>query len=270
MIKLVGIDLDGTLFDSKKIISEENKIAIKKAKELGCKVVIATGRPLSGVKEVLNELDLIDDSNYVIVYNGGKILNTGTNELIFSSTIKGNEVKKVYKQALEFNSNIHAFRKNEEFVNYRSNIYSDVEININHLEDKIIDFNEIKDEDEFIKTMIVDDEKRLNEIEGLISTELTDNMTVVRSSKIFLEFLNPNVEKGLAILTLAKHLGIKPEETMAIGDAGNDLSMIKEAKIGVAMANASMICKSHANYVTNKDNNNSGVAEAINKFIINA
>lgn len=270
MIKLVGIDLDGTLFDSEKKISAENKKAIAEARKLGCKIVIATGRPLKGVLEVLEELNLNTDNDFVIVYNGGKILNSGTSELIFSSTINGKQVKNVYNEALRLNSYMHAFRKSEEFVNYKSNIYSDVEIRINHLSDKIIDFMEISDEEEFIKAMIVDDEKKLDEIEKLVSKDLRDTMTVVRSSKIFLEFLNPKVEKGLAILNLAKYLGIKPEETMAIGDAGNDLSMIKEAFIGVAMKNGSEICKTNANYITTADNNNSGVAEAINKFVINA
>ena len=269
MIKLLGIDLDGTLLDSAKNISTLNKEAIKAASNLGVKVVIATGRPLKGVLKILEELNLNNKSDFVIVYNGGKILNTGTNELIFSSTITGSQVKHVFSEALRLDSYIHAFRKNEEFVNYKANIYSDVEIDINGLSDLIIDFNEISDSDEFIKTMIVDDEIKINKIEKEIDKSLRESMTVVRSSNIFLEFLNPDVEKGLALLKLAAYLGIKPEETMAIGDAGNDLSMIKDAFIGVAMSNGSSICKENADYITKADNNNSGVAEAINKFIIN-
>lgn len=268
MIKLVAIDLDGTLLDVNKEITEANKLAIKEAEALGCKIVIATGRPFNGVKNIINELGLVNNTDFVIVYNGGKILNTGTNELVFSSCITGVEVKEVFDEALKHDSNIHAFRKNEEFVNQRPNIYSDVEIRINGLQDKIIDFSDIKESDEFIKTMIVDEQSKLDKIEKNLNPLLREKMTVVRSSKIFLEFLNPAVEKGLAILNLADYLGIKHSETMAIGDAGNDLSMIKSAAIGVAMSNASQICLDAANYITKNDNNNSGVAEAINKFVL--
>ena len=70
MIKLIAIDLDGTLFDSKKNISKENKEAIKLAKEKGIKIVIATGRPVNGVLPILEELGLNDNDDYVIIYNG--------------------------------------------------------------------------------------------------------------------------------------------------------------------------------------------------------
>ena len=84
MIKLVTIDLDGTLFDKNKNISLKNKEAIKKARQKGCKIVIATGRPIAGVKPVLEQLEMNTKDDYVIVYNGAKVYNVATNETIFS------------------------------------------------------------------------------------------------------------------------------------------------------------------------------------------
>ena len=92
--------------------------------------------------------------------------------------------------------------------------------------------------------------------------------SMVRSSKIFLEFLHRGIEKGSALKSLASYLNVKMDETMAIGDAGNDISMIKAAGIGVAMKNAFPEVLEIADYITENDNNNSGVAEALNKFII--
>ena len=89
MIKIVTIDLEGTLFDNVKNISQKNIDAIKKCKELGVKIVIATGRPISGVMPVLKRLNLTSNDDYCIIYNGSKVLNVGTREEIFSTTIDG-------------------------------------------------------------------------------------------------------------------------------------------------------------------------------------
>ena len=112
MIKIIAIDLDGTLFDNKKNISEENKIALKNAKDLGVKIVITTGRPFSGVKPVLDELELNSTLDYVIIYNGAKVFNIGTKEMIFSSSISGKTVKELYYESLRLNVHYHAFRLN--------------------------------------------------------------------------------------------------------------------------------------------------------------
>ncbi|MBR3617190.1 MAG: HAD hydrolase family protein, partial [Acholeplasmatales bacterium] len=82
MIKIVTIDLDGTLFDKDKNISYQNKLAIAKCHDLGVKIVIATGRPLNGVMPVLEELGLTTTSDYAIIYNGAKIMNVGSKEII--------------------------------------------------------------------------------------------------------------------------------------------------------------------------------------------
>jgi hydroxymethylpyrimidine pyrophosphatase-like HAD family hydrolase len=90
---------------------------------------------------------------------------------------------------------------------------------------------------------------------------------MVRSASIFLEFLNKKTDKGLALTELAKHLNISMDEVMGIGDAGNDLSMIERSGIGVCMINGFDYVKEKANYITQNDNNHSGVAEAIYKFV---
>ena len=268
MIKLVTIDLDGTLFNKKKNISIENKMAIKQAREKGCKIVIATGRPISGVLPVLDELEMNTDNDYVITYNGAKIFNAGTKEIIFSSTIDGKAVKALYNESLRLNVNFHAFRKNEELITPKHNEYTDVEAKINRLEDKLFDFNAINDEDEFLKAMIVDSDENLTRIIPLVNSTFTESYSMVRSSKIFLEFLNKNTHKGHALKALAKHLNIDMADTMAIGDAGNDLPMILAAGIGVAMENAFPEIKEQADALT-LDNEHSGVAHAINKYVLN-
>lgn len=268
MIKIVTIDLDGTLFDKDKNISFENKLAIAKCHDLGVKIVLATGRPISGVLPVLEELGLTSTSDYAIIYNGSKIINVGTGETISASTITGDVVKGLFQESKRLGVNIHAFRKNEELITPKHNPYTDVESKINHVKDVLFDFNNISDTDEFIKCMLVDSDENITRIMNEINEKYYTEYSMVRSSKIFLEFLKKGVEKGSALKSIASYLNVKLEDTMAIGDAGNDIGMIKVAGIGIAMKNAFPEVLEVADYVTENDNNHSGVAEALNKFVI--
>ena len=266
MIRLCTIDLDGTLFDKEKNISYENRKAIQEAKKNGCKIVIASGRPLEGVLPVLQTLNLTSDDDYVICYNGAKILNSKTEQVISSSYITGKDVKLLYQESLRLGTFIHAFQSDETLITTMHNPYTDVEVKINHIQDNIVDFTQIKDSDTFIKCMLVGDDETITSAIKRLNPELKDKYCVVRSSKIFLEFLNPETNKGMALEKLASYLGIGMAETMAIGDAGNDFEMIKRAEIGVAMANSFPEILKIADSIT-ASNDASGVAEALNSYV---
>lgn len=268
MVKIITIDLDGTLFDSMKKISDENKRAIKLAREQGIKIVIATGRPFNGVKPVLDELNINSEDDYVICYNGAKCFNVKTKELIASSTITGKEVKEIFRESKRLNTYFHAFRQNEELIAHQKNEYTDVETRINDITETIMDIDTIKDEDLFLKAMMVASDERLNSAMTIIDEYFYTKFSMVRSARIFLEFLNKKTDKGLALVELANYLGIDMKDTMAIGDAGNDLSMIEKAGIGVCMRNGFEYVKAKANYITDNDNNESGVAEAIRRYAL--
>ena len=269
MIKLVTIDLDGTLFHKhfEQTISNENKEAIRKAREKGCKIVIATGRPIAGVLPVLEELGINTSEDYVIVYNGAIIYNVGTKEIIFSSIINGKDVKSLFYESRRFNAYFHAFKENEELITDRHNPYTDVECKLNRIEDIIVDVDNIDDDEKFLKAMIVGDKATLDFAMNNIDIEFKEKYSMVRSDGIFLEFLNLNSHKGYALQVLAKYLNIDISETMAIGDAGNDLSMIERAGVGVAMANGYDYVKAAADFIT-LSNEEHGVAHAIEKYVL--
>lgn len=267
MVKIIAIDLDGTLFDKDKIISNENKKAITYAKEKGIYVVICTGRPYNGVIPVLEQLNLNTKDDYVICYNGAKVLNVGNNELIYTSTLSGSDVKSLHSEAVRLNSFFHAFKENEDLICTKQNPYTDVEKRINKIEATEIDFTTIDDNESFLKAMMICDKDTLDNATKHINPIYPNNYSMVRSANIFLEFLNKKTDKGLALVELSKHLNISMDEVMGIGDAGNDLSMIVKSGIGVCMANGYDYVKEQANYITKNDNNNSGVAEAIYKFV---
>ena len=267
MIKIIAIDLDGTLFDKNKNISDENKKAIDFARSKGVHVVICTGRPFNGVKPVLERLEMNTIDDYVICYNGAKVFNVKTNELIYSSTLLGKDVKELYVESQKLGTCYHAFKKNEDLICNCDNPYTDVEKRINKLDAEIVDFNSIDENEEYLKAMMVHEKKVLDDAMININPIYPEKYSMVRSANIFLEFLNKKTDKGLALIELAKHLNIDMSETMGIGDAGNDLSMIIRSGIGVCMINGFDYVKKHANYITENDNNNHGVAEAIYKFV---
>ena len=114
---------------------------------------------------------------------------------------------------------------------------------------------------------MVDSDENITRIIPLIDKSITDNYSMVRSSKIFLEFLNKNTHKGHALEALSKYLKIDIKDTMAIGDAGNDLPMILCAGLGVAMENSFPEIKKQADVVTSS-NLESGVAKAIRTYVL--
>ena len=214
----------------------------------------------------LKELGLTSKNDYVICYNGAKTFNVLTNEIVLSSTIDGKIVKELYQKSKELGVDFHAFRFNEELITPKANPYTDVEATINKIEYHLFDFNNIKDDDLFLKAMMVSCDENITRIIPINEKIYGNNYSIVRSSKIFLEFLNKNTDKGQALEGLAKYLNIDIKDTMAIGDAGNDIPMIKKAGIGVAMENSFIEVKECADYITTS-NLNDGVANAINKFV---
>lgn len=266
MIKLIAIDLDGTLLTSDKKISQKNLEAIKYAQEKGVKVVIATGRPLNGIKDIINKLTLLQQDDYTICFNGGIITNNKTEANIFQSSLSYEDLLIIYNEAKRLNTNIHAFKTDQSLITPKMSYGTEIEKNINNLDCEIIDFTSIDKTSRFIKVMLVGYEDEINRVVSLLNPDLYNKYMINRSSKIFLEFMDLTTNKGLALDRLAKHLNIKDDEIMAIGDAENDLAMIKKASIGVAMQNAIPKVIEVADFIT-LDNDNDGVAHAIYHFI---
>ena len=266
MFKLIALDMDGTLLNEEKKISKENMIAIKKAKEKGVKVVLATGRPIKGVENYLSELDLISDEDYCITYNGSLVVNTGTNELLTQVLLKSKDVHYLYDLSKKLDIDIHALTTSG-CITPKLSEYTELEIKMNNIPFEEIDFNKIEDDTEIVKVMFVGEEKRLSAVIEKLPKEVYEKYNVVRSAPYFLEFLDKNVSKGTGVKSLAEKLDINRNEIICVGDAGNDIDMIKYAGLGVAMENAFPEVKKAANYVTYSNEEN-GVALVLIRFIL--
>lgn len=265
MYKLIAVDMDGTLLRGDHTISTKTKQAIKSVVEKGIKVVLASGRPIEGLERYLEELNLLCEDDYVMSFNGSIVQNVKTKAIVCKNILKGSDLKVLYRLAKEIGVNIHAFTK-QGCITPVMNEYTKLEGKINGIEVHEIDFDTIDDNEDVIKVMLIDPEPVLSEAMKKIPSSIYETYTVVRSAPYFLEFLNKASSKGAGIKALVDYLGIKSEEVICIGDAGNDLDMIEFAGLGVAMGNAFEEVKEVADYIT-YDNEADGVAHVIEKFI---
>lgn len=265
MYKLVAIDMDGTLLKDDKSISDENFTAIQKAKACGVKIVLATGRPLNGIKKYLDILNLLDEEDYAIAFGGAVVQKTKSGQFISSSSLNSDSWKELFQLSQKLDVNIHALT-DQACITPKDNKYSNVEASTNNIP-LIID-NPLQDENfSPIKIMFIDEPEILTEVIKNLPAELYEKYTIVQSAPFYLEFLNLDANKGLGVGKLAEKLNIKQSEVICIGDAGNDLHMVEYAGLGVAMENAFPELKEIADYVT-LSNEDHGVAHVINKFIL--
>lgn len=268
-IKLIAIDIDGTLLNSQKQVTDEVKNALKAAEAQGVKIVLCTGRPLPGVEDLLEELDLLGENDFVITYNGSLVQKTKNKEIISSYQLTYDDYLDI--DQLSRKLKVHLYSETEDTM-YTSNRdiskYIIFETALINMPLKYRTQEEITSDLNIIKMIMIDEPDFLDEIIPKIPQSFWDNYTIVKSLPHFLEFMHKEVHKGVALERLAKHLGLQREEIMAIGDNENDLTMVDYAGLGVAMENATENIKKAADVIT-ASNDENGVAEAINKYVLN-
>lgn len=267
MYKIIALDMDGTLLNSDKIVTERTKKALKKAREMGIKVVLASGRPIDGLKRYLEELSLIDNDEYVLSYNGCLVQETKTKKIICEKVLKGKDLKYVYKVSKDLDVNIHAFSAERGLITPKNSKYTEVEATINGIDINVLNYDEIPDDEDIVKIMYIDEPEVLDRAIANIPKEMYEKYYMMKSAPHFFEIINKYGNKGVGLKALADYLNVKREEVIAMGDAGNDLAMIEYAGLGVAMGNADEEVKKISNYIT-KTNNEDGVAEVIEKFVL--
>ncbi|ALS00724.1 sugar-phosphatase [Enterococcus silesiacus] len=266
-VKLVAIDIDGTLLDSNRKISPKVKATLKKANDSGMYIVLCTGRPLPGVKEQLAELDLYGDNDYVITYNGSLVQATKSNEIISQYTLSYDDFLEIELMSRKVGAHLHTiddraiYTANRDIGKYTVHEAYLVDMPLRY---RAVD--EMTPDMSIIKMMMIDEPEILDNAISQLPEEFTNKYTTVKSTDFYYEILNKEASKGNALAKLAEHLGISQAETMAIGDNENDLSMIEYAGIGVAMGNATESVKRAADVQTTS-NDEDGVAEILLKYI---
>lgn len=268
-IKLVALDLDGTLLNREKEVSEENKQAIQRAKDAGVKVVLCTGRPLKAILHILEACNLLEDGDLGITYNGGLIQWTRTGESLSQITMSKEDVLDVYElsKTLDVPCNFIDLNTVYEpaYPAGKESLYPTI---MDILPFRPINTASLPDSTAMNKLIFCWHQHELDEAIGKIPDEYREKYTIMKSRPNLLEIIPKTVDKGKGLALLAKELDLDVSEIMAIGDQENDLAMIQYAGIGVAMDNATDEVKQYADVVT-KSNVEHGVAYAIDQYVLN-
>lgn len=264
--KLLVLDLDGTLTNSKKEITDHTRNTLIKAQKQGVKIVLASGRPTYGVAPLANALELNRYEGYILSYNGGEIIDWKAGEVMYKKWLDNDILPYLYKCAKENQFAIVTY--DHEFVLTESPDDEYV------LKEALLNVMKIKRVDNFLeaiprpitKCLIVGEPERLEILEKEMYGRLKNKMGVFRSEPYFLELVPKGIDKAQSLAVLLKEIGLDKEEMIAIGDGFNDLSMIQYAGLGIAMANAQPIVRENADFIT-LSNDEEGVAYAVEKFI---
>lgn len=273
--KMMCIDMDGTLLGKGRKISEESKIALRKAREKGVQIVITTGR-LYNNAAYFSELVGVDSP--VIGANGAIIREKRSNEIIYRSSFNEKITKKILELANKYRIVLHFHTVSSIISNsYVSTTVARIVLPGRNHKDFKVNLRTIKGKEKWLKalekysdkvTKIIvfsPSAKRMEEFRKEIGK--IDEITYFTSGNKSMEINMKEVSKGNAVKILADYYGIKREEVICIGDNENDVSMIEYAGLGIAMGNAIPKLKKIADYVTDT-NKNDGVRKAVEKFIL--
>lgn len=270
MIKLIAIDLDGTLLNDDKKVSTKNYQALKSAHEKGIKIVLCTGRPYMAMRGFVEELDFLTDDDYIVTFNGGIIHKAVDGEVVVRETMSQPEMLAWYEEAQRLDLPFNVIDEDYiyEPLSYPAGHESLYMKQIGQVDapSMVKDFYEFDASHKFNKFIIAVEPDYLAQQRKKINPDMTEEYALTLSLPHLLEIGTKNINKGNGLKKLGQILGIKTNEMLTIGDEANDLSMIEMAGIGVAMENAIPEIKKAADYIT-ASNNDSGVARAIENFI---
>ena len=266
--EILILDIDGTLTNSKKEVSPKTLDALIRAQEEGIKVVIASGRPTAGINKIAKTIKLDDDGGYVLSYNGAKITNFQTGEVVYNETLPEEMIPSIYEEAIDSHVGIITYEGNDAIAGNGIDKYNELEARING-----IGLREVKDFPNYItfpinKCLLTGEPEHMAEVEQKMKERFGNFLNIFRSEPFFVEVMPQNIDKAYSLGKLLKHLDLERSQMIACGDGFNDLSMIKYAGLGVAMANAQEVVKQAADYIT-LSNDEDGVAKVIDKFMLN-
>lgn len=268
MIKLVAIDMDGTLLNSKKELLEETKQYFKDfhKKETETLLVLCTGRPETGIRPYLKDLGYLEENHYIISQNGANIYESRTGKRVMDAFLDSAAIQKWIELGKKHGISVMGAGVDYYYCfDQEPTEWMEFDVKLVSGKLKRIPTKESLNTD-FYKILLMGDEEQLNEFETYIPEAWRDEFYVVRSQKYLVEVLTKGVNKAFGLEKLAKELNIQPSEIAAIGDAANDIEMLEYAGLAIAMGNASEEVKAISDIVTDTNENN-GVIKAINKLI---
>lgn len=265
--QLLALDLDGTLTNSKKEISKSTLDALIDIQEKGKKVVLASGRPTNGVMPLAEQLHLQDYGSYILSFNGGRITDCRSKQVIYNKTLPDDVVLPLFHIVKKYaGADIIAYTSENILSGLKPNQYTELESRINHMpiiQTEDFPFEAVEPANKFL---ITGEPDIIQRIKKEAEEHFRSYLYIYCSDPFFLEIMPPCIDKAHSLLKLLTSIGLSTEQMICCGDGYNDLTMIEIAGLGVAMANAQSLVLEKADYIT-KSNDEDGILHVINKFM---
>ncbi len=255
-------DLDGTLLTSNKLITNATKEMLNNCQKQGHIVVLASGRPLSGILQFAKELDLNKYPSYIIAYNGSLLYDLQREKAIYETILKQEEIKEILEHCKKFKVTTMVDHQSKMYVSDIKGYNVDYEAKGNALElcyiEDLIDFITFPAK----KVLTSGKPDYMKEIFEQLKEPFSDKYNVMFTSAIYIEFNPLGVDKGDTLNHLCRYLNVDKNDCIAFGDGYNDISLLKSVKTSVCMGNGVDALKSVASFIT-KTNDEDGVVFAL-------
>lgn len=275
--RAVAFDLDGTLLRSDKSIAPSSIAVVKRLIEAGWYVAIATGRHPHSALRYFKELGALTERSLAVIFNGSALISMDSYQkegcpdtgfaTLREDLASGAEIARVAALAHRYNLRVHAYAKRRGLIVEDTNRYTMREIfhaGVAYVEGFVFERPPV--DESFYKLIAVGRVEDLDAFRAALTAKMREDFAVMRTDDNFLEFIPHQRSKGAALSWLSECAGIRPEEVVAFGDAENDLLMLKNAGLGVAMGNAAPELKAQADFVT-AGNDEDGIAQVLEDIL---
>lgn len=265
--KVLVLDIDGTLTNSKKEITPVTKQAIQDILKKGHKVILASGRPTPGMRRYEKELELESFGGYLLSFNGARVVECRTGEIVYQRLLSLSMIPSLYGFAKNNGCGLITYLGDTVISAFPPDEYVSLEARINGLPIKVVDDFKGFVDFEINKCLLTAPSDKAAVYEQVLGEKYGEVASVYRSEPFFIEIMPKDVDKATSLARMLEVIGMTRENTICCGDGFNDISMIKYAGVGVAMGNAQAAVKEAADYIT-ASNDEDGLVEVINRFIL--
>lgn len=263
MYKMLAIDIDDTLINDDKEVTEGTKQALAEALAHGITVTLATGRMYASAKQMASQLQL---NVPLITYNGSLVKNSEDGRVLYEQSVPPEAAHLIFDYCERHGLHLQLYIDDILYVKEDNDKIRDYAALSKIPYTVYPDFRELADQPS-TKMLIIDDPAKLDEVGLELRNLIVGQVHITKSKPHFLEIIHHEGTKGDALRYLADKFGYDMSEVIAIGDGSNDREMLEAAGLGVAMGNAAPALKAIANYVT-LSNNEDGVKHVVDKFVL--
>lgn len=265
-VKVIALDIDGTLTNDQKKITEATRKALLEAQEKGVRLVLASARPTPGLYQAAECLNMKAHGGILMAYNGGRIVEASSGTVLSEIHMEKEKTKELLRFLETLPVTVILDDGIQFYVTDAGGYKVDYECKNNNMQctevENLADFLNFSP----IKLLLAVDPKQILKVQQQIAEYLDQELTVVRTAAFYLEIIPSQINKGKGLTDVCTYLGVNLCDTAAFGDSENDIPMIEEAGCGVAMENAEEAVKMCADKIT-LSNNQDGIAYAMKNWI---